>query len=260
MEKELKVAAYNGNEAEVRKILKEYPGINVNWGDPDESDYTALHSACENGHDRIVSLLLAHPDIDVNKKTDGGSTPFLWACCNGETSCVRLLLKDPRVKVNETNNPRCTPVCLAAEYGYLDTVKWLIASGREIDLGEPGDWNTDAIGQARKKSRTEVVSLLERFKEDPDQTRHEVRVELGFFDDLAAEVFALVVFLSDGLLEIKGNRGENEQAKRFFRIVKELPLELQMIMCRRAVGSMGMNITGWDSEVAFKALARALAH
>jgi len=48
-----------------------------------------------------------------------------------------------------------------------------------MDLGTPGDSFTDAIGAAKKKGKTEVVSLLERFKSDATKTRSEVRLELG---------------------------------------------------------------------------------
>jgi len=42
---------------------------------------------------------------------------------------------------------------------------------------------------------------------------------------------------------------------RFFRILAQLPLELQMIPCYRLVGSAKDVIRGKNSEVAFKALA-----
>jgi len=59
-----------------------------------------------------------------------------------------------------------------------------------MDLGTPGDIDTDAIGVAKKRGKTEVVTLLERFKNDASKTRHAVRVELGWYDNLAAEMFA----------------------------------------------------------------------
>jgi len=44
---------------------------------------------------------------------------------------------------------------------------------------EPGDvYKTDAIGAARKNGEAEVATLLERFKENPEETRHQVRVEI----------------------------------------------------------------------------------
>jgi len=148
------------------------------------------------------------------------------------------VLKDSRVKVNEPDNDGETPLCYAARFGSPDVIKWWIASGREIELGEPGDVFMDAIGVAKEYDRTEVVSLLERLKENPVETRHAVRVELGLLDELAAEMFALVVFVSDGLLKTKAT-GVKAGAKRtrFFNIARRLPLELHMLLCFRQVGS-----------------------
>jgi len=124
-----------------------------------------------------------------------------------------------------------------------------------MDLGEPGDVDgTDAIGAAKKKQRTEVVTLLERFKSDASKTRHAVRVELGWYDELAAEVFALVVFVSDGLLQVKDS--PPSPGARYFSIASQLPLEPQMVLCFRQVGSGKEIIPGKESEVAFKELAR----
>jgi len=97
------------------------------------------------------------------------------------------MLRDSRVKVNEPNNNGWTPLYRAASSYHLDVIKWWIASGREMDLGKPGDFKTDAIGTAKREKNTKVVSLLERFKENPVGTRHAVCVKLGLLDDLAAE-------------------------------------------------------------------------
>ena len=83
-----------------------------------------------------------------------------------------------------------------------------------------------------------------------------MRVELGWYDEAAAEMFAIVVFVSDGLLQI--NDTTPSPAARFFSIVTQLPLELQMVLCYRVVGSVKEIIPGRDSEVAFKSLAEYL--
>jgi len=87
-----------------------------------------------------------------------------------------------------------------------------------------------------------------------------VRLELGYYSEMAAEVFALVVFVSDGLLQTApGDQSRTtHDAVSFFKIVKMLPLELQMILCYRVVGSAKEIIPGNDSEVAFKELAKRL--
>jgi len=63
--------------------------------------------------------------------------------------------------------------------GRLDVIKWWIASEREMNLGTPGNEEMDAIGEAEKEGKTEVVALLERFKGDATKTRGEIRMELG---------------------------------------------------------------------------------
>jgi len=139
----------------------------------------------------------------------------------------------------------------------------VIASGR--DLGDiknkKGKWVEDedytALEIARKRNMNEAVSLLERFVANPALTRHEVRVKLGMLDAQAAEVFALTVFLCDDLLQLKP--ASHLPSTRFFFIITKLPMELQMILCRRVVGSMKQNILRKDSEAAFKSLARVLS-
>jgi len=84
-----------------------------------------------------------------------------------------------------------------------------------------------------------------------------MRVELGCLDALAAEMFTLVVFVSDGLLQIKDTTTPSPAAK-FISIASRIPLELQMVLCFRQVGSDKEILPGKDSEVAFKELARKL--
>jgi len=104
-----------------------------------------------------------------------------------------------------------------------------------------------------------VVSLLERFTANAALTRYEIRMKLGVLDELAAQVFALIVFLCDDLLQLKPalvtTTFNPAVATRFFSIASKLPMELQMILCHRAVGSVNLHK---DSEAAFKSLARIL--
>ena len=183
-----------------------------------------------------------------------------------------MLLKDPRVDVTLDDNWRRTPLWSASCYGMRKVIEWLIASGRDLGdfenkKGRDGKDYT-ALEIARMYNHTEVVSLLERFIANPTQTRHELRVKLGVLDELAAEVFALTVFLCDGLLQLKPARARRTcptsavataaaaATTRFFLIVEKLPMELQMILCHRVVGSVKDSILSKDSEVAFKSLAK----
>jgi len=249
-------AVEKGDLRKLAELIRQRPGFKVNE-ELGGGRGTLLNSACfENNRSPMIPLLLAHPDIDVNLKNSGGYTPFSRACYSGNTSCVREMVKDSRVKVNEPINYGVPPLRLAASLGHLDVIKWWIASGREMDLGKPGDNNADVIWVAKEQRRTEVATLLERFKSDAAQTRDAIRVEIGWYDEAAAEMFALVVFVSDGLLQIKDTTPSS--AVRFFNIARRLPLELQMIVCHLVVGSAKEIIPGNESEVAFKSLASRL--
>jgi len=99
--------------------------------------------------------------------------------------------------------------------------------------------------------KPEAVSVLERFIANPAETRYELQVKLGMLDELAAEFFALIVFLCDDLLQLKPaltTTPASAAASRFFTIASKLPMELQMILCHRAVCSMKQNILQRDSE------------
>jgi len=171
-------AVKSGDAKKVAELISQDPGFKVNMDHGNGN--TLLHYACyEDSSSAVIPLLLAHPDIDVNMKDRSGYTPFSYAC-GGRPSCAREMLKDSRVKVNEPDNYGCTPLWRAAAHGHLDIIRWWIASGREMDLGKPGDIKkTDAIGGAKERGKKEVVILLERFKSDAAKTRSEVRKELG---------------------------------------------------------------------------------
>jgi len=247
-------AAKWGRVEEVKEILRDHPNIDVNWKDEKAYATAALLLACQNGHDAVVTMLLAHPDIDVNQMNDDGWTPFLIASFNGHSSCAGLLLKDPRVITRNPNQSGSTPLRRAVINGCLGVVKVWIASGREMDLGELGDGRTDALQVAKERG---MATLLERFKEDPEETRHQVRVNLGWYDEAAAEMFALVVFVSDGLLDIKTQAvAIASPAASVFTIARQLPMELQQVLCFRMVGSAKEIILGVNTTLAFKDLAR----
>jgi hypothetical protein len=120
----------------VRSLLLENPSLDINWKNEIWGGRTALHTACCNGHDAVVSLLIAHPKIDLNQLDNYGFTPFIYACACGNISCVRVLLSDGRTDINPAAKSRCTPLWLVSFSGHLDVIKWIIASGRAVDLAE----------------------------------------------------------------------------------------------------------------------------
>ena len=252
-------AAKVGNVGEVKALLRYNPGLNVNWAD--ENQLTALHCASKQGNVGVMKVLLAHPDINVNCKDDRGHTPISHGCREAHLSVVRELLMDPRVNVTLADSDGRTPLWWESYLGHCKAVELFVASGRDLHVDRKGKWDANsytALEIARKRKMTKVVWLLERFTANPAHTRQQIRVTLGMLyplDALAAEVFALTVFLCEDLLQVKP---ATTTTARFFAIVSKLPMELQMIMCHRAVGSMKQNVLHKYSEAAFKSLARIL--
>jgi len=212
-QRNLREAVSNGDELEVRKALRQwYPFLDVNWNERG----TVLHLACLCGYDTIISMLLAHPFIDVNAKDDDGDTPFKTACSQGKVSCVRLLLNDARVRVNEPDNKYggSPPLSAAAQRGHLDAIKLWIASGRPLDLGKGGGifadaLNTASVGAERGKKGMEsdeeyyesiarcrsVLWLLESYNDDPEEAIRDVRESLEITGTVMTSSFFFFLLL-----------------------------------------------------------------
>ena len=94
-------------DLELVKFLTSDPSVNVNWGDP-EFHRTAFFRAC--GHNSVAVL----PKVDVNKPNIEGATPFFIACQNGHEEVVSLLLADMRIDINMPDNGQCTPLWTAS--------------------------------------------------------------------------------------------------------------------------------------------------
>ena len=76
--------------------------------------------ASQNGHDKVVRLLLADPRVDPSD-----SDIIKFASKNGHSTVVELLLEDPRVDPSVDYN---LSLGLAAQNGHFDVVKLLLSS------------------------------------------------------------------------------------------------------------------------------------
>jgi ankyrin repeat protein len=263
----LKDLLTRGNANEVKELLEENPTFNVNEG-LNPGGWSALHLACWKGHDEIVSVLLNHPQINVNQKSESGSVPLLTGCYHGNVELVKLLLKDSRVNVNLAQDDGCTSLWWAVYWKHIEVIQWMIVlRGDELDMKKKGrdyDKAYNAIELARKRNQTEIFVLLERFVTNPAQIKYETHLELCGAAGLSAELFALMVFLCDDLLKVRTpaatslSVSNHLPAVRFFNIATKLPMELQMVLCYRLFGSSKENIISNDSEIAFRSLAKSL--
>lgn len=249
------------NENEVERILTENELIDWSIGWPTYS--SPLIEACsETKSVKILSLLLNHPSVDVNFKDVYGDRAIILACLGGKDDFVAILVEDPRVELNVTDANGVSLLKWLVRQERLDYIKLWISSGKEMVLRPPGGLGNDVIGHARKKKKVEFENLLVEFRDRPEDTRHKIRLELGWYErtgwyeKMAASFYAQSIFLCDGLVQIRTNA--DEDTTRFFTIISKLPLELQMTLCLRAAGSMKSLVSGKDSEWAFRELVKFL--
>lgn len=179
------------------------------------------------------------------------------AVCYGNVSFVRAMLNDPRVDLNAFRPTKRTPLQGAAAMGNLSILKWWVVSGREMDLGEPGE-ESDLVCYPGKSgylaNAAEVTAFIQRPRENPKQVRFEAWQELGLSHELSCELFAQTIFVGDGFLKLVPENPDH-RAARFFRIALMLPMELQMTLCFRVMGLVGAVMKAKDCETAFRELA-----
>jgi len=215
--------------------------------------WTVLHNACYRGHHLVVGLLLAHPDVEVNLKNVEGDTPFMLACYCGWRDVVSIMVSDGRVSLGEPDGDGVTPLRWVSTRNHVDVARQMIASGRRLDFAVDGDPKTDPL---LVEKRLKVHRLLSRYQKDPYKTTFEVRMELRMCGDYVADVFAQVVLLCDGYLALrKQGRSAKTEKGRFFNILRQLPMDVQMVLCHRCYASARTNVSAVEFEAALTRLA-----
>jgi len=127
----LLILAVNCNNLErVKNALEEGARINAR----DEQDLTPLHLAVRQGYTDIVTLLLAHPEINVNVRA-GNNTPLYEAVRQSHTKIVTLLLARPQIDVNAKGEYGCTPLYKASQFSYYKSdIVALLLDHPQIDV------------------------------------------------------------------------------------------------------------------------------
>lgn len=221
---------------------------------------TPLQIACQMGEPRIVAFLLKQTDAHPNYRDMEGATPLLTVFYNSyhrQRECFKALLSDPRCNLKNVDGDGTHIIQLC-----LDTIesdeclKCVIAlRGHKLKVNTPiqpdNEPATDLSG----------CDLLDEFEAAPLATQFRMKICIGEEEAIPAYAFACTVFISDDFLKIRhrqftrATHGASEAA-RFFQIACKLPLELQMLLCNRIVRSNRDLVPRFESEVAFKQLAR----
>ena len=212
-------------------------------------------------------LLASFPHIDMNRPSQEFGSPLHFLCIKGPhrrepLPSLMKLLRDPRVRADILMIGDRTPLMWTIKDESEEAVSLLIASGKDLAIHMKDMNNQDALDIAHRHESSTITSWLEDYIANPAMMTMRMRHETGWAELHAAELYALVIFLCDGLLALPtSTSAENAgatSAMRFFRIATCLPMELQTILCRRAASCAGDLIPKAKSEEAFRFLTEKL--
>ena len=146
------------------RILLAQPNLDVNM--TENGGLTALMMACYHGHKTIVSMLLGHEHIQVNKADFYYKETALIKIAFNELNpeLVRLLLTRDDINVNAQDKYKLTALMYSCTYGNLEIVRILLEH-RDIDVNLTDFKNENALVCACNKiferpGEVEVISMM----------------------------------------------------------------------------------------------------
>lgn len=173
----LHLAAENGHVKVVQMLLEKQ----VNVYCQDKIGRTALHLAALNGHESVVGSLVAkHDNLDV--KDHCGSTALHIACDHGHTGVVRKLVEN-QASLHVQNSSGLSPLHLAAAGGCESVVQLLL--DMRIDGHVKDHSGRTPLHHAADKGHKAIVKTLLEMGADIDtqdmsgQTALHVATEKG---------------------------------------------------------------------------------
>lgn len=165
-------ACGNGNEAIVKMLIQK--GAEINYRSEDE--ITALSIASQNGHSEIVQMLIKKGAQITNRP--GDQRAFLVAIRRHYSPIVQLLI-DSKANVNLKDINNSTPLLIATLNGDFEIARLLINYDADISL--PGFNGVTPLLAAHYKNEVEIIQLFLK-KLCENEIKKRARMKNGNFD------------------------------------------------------------------------------
>ncbi|KAI2888328.1 hypothetical protein CBS76997_8234 [Aspergillus niger] len=149
----LSLAAENGHEKIVQMLLERDASTETE----SSKDQTPLLLAAANGHERIVQMLLER-GVSTETENSDGQTPLSLAAANGHERIVLMLLVRGAT-IETISSKDQTPLSLAAENGHEKVVQILLEVGAAIEA--KGQWGERTpLSLAAANGHEGIVQIL----------------------------------------------------------------------------------------------------
>ena len=165
------IACQKGHEQIVLLLIKNYKDLNINLI---EKANEVFYLACEQGYVQIIDEL-----IERNYKVDNAQVALNIACQNGHDKVVWMLMshsKDLNINLRFKNNEGETPFHISCKYGHENVVKSLMSHFKTenypIDLKD--NYGKTAIDLAIENHHSKALETIFKIACEDD---HEVIVE-----------------------------------------------------------------------------------
>jgi len=148
--------ACNRGQIDVVKWLVDKGGANVEIPSSRGAFYP-LHFACSRGHLPVVKFLIDHAKANVNQQSKNGSTPIHEAAENGYLDICRALVAancNPEALTHQS----FSPLHRASRYGHCAVAKFLIDCGCDVNGGNADQYTP--LHRACMGGYVDVVDLL----------------------------------------------------------------------------------------------------
>lgn len=151
-------SAANVGDLAIAQFLLAADGIDINL--PAQDGSTPLILAASQGHVKIVELLLARPEIDVEARENvsGGTALILAASMDNEAVVAALLARDG-LQVDARDNDHWSALMFAAARGYEPVVELLLQTSR-VDIHARDRHGRTPASQAKSNGQFAIYSMM----------------------------------------------------------------------------------------------------
>lgn len=211
--------------------------IRTKKGRTDISWCQALHESLKYEDNLTARVLLNHPSVDVNIKANVFYDIVPVQFLTGEPKCRISIFQWAQSEWHSLEEPLVyiMSACSTIDKNDVrDFIAWL-------------DGNLTFFNSKRTTWAQELSNICRAYLETPRRISHQLSMRLLIKENLAANLFALIIFLMEELITTRvlvpiprvGKQPKlfsvlETNAVRFFKICQRIPMELQQLICNRA--------------------------